>query len=194
MPSHTQVTKAVNATGDLELASWVESPDSYVMQPVAMSELGNYQLFRVMPDEVSHPMSFLIAVHSNSGHAMVTTSNADAVAVLLAAEPRLAQSTELPRRVYQLIREESRRQLLLRGPEDVPESLRSQNLPIVAPEAVRNDQGWLVRLSVLDGAGMLEHWTVTLPVEGKASFERKTVARGSMSTWVTELARCAEIS
>jgi hypothetical protein len=178
MLSHTQVTQAVQATGDLELASWVESPDSYVTRPVTMNELANHQLFRVMPESVSHPMSFLVAVHKESGRAAVTTSNPDAVASLLAGEPGLAQSAELPERVYQLIREESRRQKLLRGPDDLPESLRSQKLPIVPPEAIRNDKGWLVRLSVLDGAGMLQHWTVNLPSAGKASLEQKTVARG----------------
>jgi hypothetical protein len=177
MPSHTQITDAVTATGDRELASWVKSSDSYVTQPVAMTELDHHDIFRVMPVGVSRPMSFLIAVHRD-GRTMVTTSNAHAVAELLAAEPRLAQSDELPERVYQLIRAESRRQRLLRGPEDVPRSLRSQNLSIVAPEVQRSDTGWLVRLSVLDNAGMLQLWTVKLPKKGQASFKRKNVATG----------------
>ncbi len=36
--SHTQVTGAVAATSDQELASWVATPDSYVTAPVPMPE------------------------------------------------------------------------------------------------------------------------------------------------------------
>lgn len=174
--SHTQVTGAVAATGDQELASWVATPGSYVTEPVPMRELAHHQLFRVMPGEVSQPMSFLIALHTGSGQAMVTTSNAGALASLLAAEPALASSPELAERVFQLVREESRRQKLLRGPDDLPPSLRAQKLPVFAPEVAREQGGWQIRLAVLDGDGLLQHWKLSIPARGAASLDRQTVA------------------
>lgn len=134
------------------------------------------QLFRVMPAEVSHPMSFLIALHTGSGRAMVTTSNAGALASLLATEPALASSPELAERVFQLVREESRRQKLLRSADDLPPSLRAQKLPVFAPEAARDQGGWKIRLAVLDGAGLLQHWKLSIPAHGAASFDQETVA------------------
>jgi hypothetical protein len=176
--SHNQITEAVAATGDQELAAWVEDPGAYVTDPVSMSELEHHRLFRIMPHEVSHPMSFLIILDTRSGKAMVTTGNAGALASVLAAEPALAGSPELAQRVFQLVREESRHQKLLRGPEDLPASLRAQQLPVFAPEGTRDERGWTFRLAVLDGAGLLQHWQVLIPAHGAASFEQKTVARG----------------
>jgi hypothetical protein len=176
--SHNQITEAVAATGDPELAAWVEDPGAYATEPVSMSELEHHRLFRIMPDGVSHPMSFLVILDTRSGVALVTTGNAGALASVLAGEPALAGSPELAQRVFQLVREESRRQKLLRGPDDLPASLHAQQLPVFAPEATRDERGWTFRLAVLDAAGLLQHWQILVPSEGSASFEQKTVAHG----------------
>jgi hypothetical protein len=176
-PSHAQIIQAVAATGDQELATWVDEPGSYAVEPVPMSELEHHQVFRVMPAGVPHPMSFLVILDTRSETATVTTSNAAALGPVLASEPALASSPELAPLVYQLVREESRRQTLLRGREDLPAPLRDRQLPVFPPEAVREDGGWRFRLAVLDGAGLLQHWHVHVPAQGAASLEQKTVAR-----------------
>ncbi len=85
-PRHDEVVAAVAATGDTEVAGWVEDPAGYVLVPV---DLGaeHHELFAIVPVAADHPTGVLLA-RGDDGIA-VTSGRPDVVWQVLRAEPAL---------------------------------------------------------------------------------------------------------
>jgi hypothetical protein len=98
-PAHNEVVAAVAATGDPELASWVASPDSYVLVPVRLDEAEHHDFFELIPLAASHPIGVLLARQADAGTLVLTSGHPEAVWRVLRADPALAE----PNLIVQLL-------------------------------------------------------------------------------------------
>jgi hypothetical protein len=97
-PSHEQVRRAVQATGDPELLALTSRPEAYVLRPAAM-QAREFDVFHVVLVEVAHATGFVLA--SRPGDVRVTSGQPRNVAAVLAADPGLGD----PGAVWELVRD-----------------------------------------------------------------------------------------
>jgi hypothetical protein len=112
-PSDEAVRSAVAVAGDVQLGALIAGPGSYVLRP---ADLAGQQLrfFHAILVNVAHPAGFLLAVDPRSGRTEVTSQRPSAVAWVLSLEQELAA----PEIVWELIREPSTPQRLIRAEID----------------------------------------------------------------------------
>ena len=143
VPTHEEVTGAVAALSDPELAGWVESPTSYVLRPADIAVLRHHAAWYVIPIQISRPMGFYV-VRGPDGAVRVSSEQPKAVYTILRAEPELAISADLPKAVFELLRPQARSLTFLDG--------SVQTTP----------EGWSLTLHVANQDQARETWEVTL--------------------------------
>ena len=153
-PTHEQIRFAVAVQADPEFSAWTANAENYVVRASDKIDLINHRLFFIMPIHLHHPMSFYVAVdEDNEGRVM--TDNPEGLAWLLAKEPELMASDQLPEALTELFRNHNSR---LQVVQDASGLSESQQGAFFAPTR----QGETLRFLVLVGGEKLESWEVTL--------------------------------
>jgi hypothetical protein len=150
-PSHEQVVAAVKASGDKELEHLARDPTSYVLRYTEMADVAHHDVYRVLLTQVSHPMSFWLAVAHGDSAVSVLTHQLEAIQRFLLAEPALMAASDLPARIVELFRYHEVRVTLLSDP---------------APRVERSPTATRLWLAV-DDEGRRRLWDLTLPATGR---------------------------
>jgi hypothetical protein len=146
MPAHEDIVAAV--ANDPELRNWVATPQDYIVKQATVPGVENHTLWRIIPGDVPHPMSVFVAV-PRSGPPILTSGSAPGVAAVIAAEPRLTALDAQVNAIFELLRDQSRRQTL------APAGTAGATPP--------QHRGNTYSFDVWDaGAKALERWEVTL--------------------------------
>lgn len=163
-PTHDQIRFAVAVQADPEFSAWTAQAENYVVRASDKLDLIHHRLFFIMPIHLHHPMSFYVAVDGdNEGRVM--TDNPEGLAWLLAREPELKASEQLPEALVELFRNHNHRLQVIREPEGLS---AIQQARFVAPSR----QGDTLSFLVLGGGEKLESWTARLDVI-RVHIERK---------------------
>jgi hypothetical protein len=165
-PTHEQIRFAVAVQADPEFSAWTAQAENYVIRASDKIDLINHRLFFVMPIHLHHPMSFYVAADGdNEGRVM--TDNPEGLAWLLANEPELKASAQLPEALAELVRDHNSRLQVVRDASGLSESQRGA---FFAPTR----QGESLQFLVLVGGEKLESWEVTLG-GSRVQIDRKRV-------------------
>lgn len=144
-PTHDEVSAAVAAVADTELASLTESPDSYVLVPVDVASAQHHEFFQLTPLETSHPTGVLLARSVLDGTLVVTSGHPQSVWQVLNADPGLAEANTIVQ--------------LLSPMFDTTAYVGPGSTPAVT----RTEHGWRCDLRVREHpGGDVERWRVEL--------------------------------
>ncbi len=151
-PRHDEVVAAVAATGDTEVAEWVDDPAGYVLVPV---DLGaeHHEFFAITPVAADHPTGVLLA-RGDDGIA-VTSGRPDVVWQVLRSEPALRTPDDVVA-------------LLASSWDDIDYAGPGSDPPLVA-----DGEGWRADVLVRRVGGRdRQRWRVTLGPQPTWEVER----------------------
>jgi hypothetical protein len=150
---HTHVLAAVAATGDPEIASWVEQPDDYAILPTEIPGLAAHRVVQIVPGHTSHPMGFYLAV-DKKGAGAVLSDQPDAVGRLVWSEPDLAAREDLAGHVLDLV------------------APLADQYAVANPAVRRTADEIVVEADVTDPDGEAMRWVLKMPRAGKATLKK----------------------
>lgn len=172
---HEALERAVHAKGDAGLEALLGSEDAYYTEPVAFDQLHHTRVFRVVPNESSVPLDFLVGVDERSGEAALTSQHPNGLARVLLAEKELRGEDALPQLAYELLRPRAADVSFVDSADDLPPELQDSFEP---PDQEDLPGGGLaLRFQVLD-EGRLMAWDVRLTAPGQGTLKVREIADG----------------
>ncbi|MEC7986325.1 MAG: hypothetical protein VX278_14260 [Myxococcota bacterium] len=177
MVLHNDVTKAVEISGDAEMADWVEFEDDYIVRHVPDDSLAHHDRFRVETTVTSHPMSFEMVRHRTSGVVMVTSNHVMAIQKILQQEAELIASSSVYETVKNLFAAAPAKTVVVRKPEQLQQATSTIDpQSFSSPNIEYGVDGIVLEMIVINDIGQVQRWLFDLPWKGTAQFIASNLA------------------
>jgi hypothetical protein len=167
VPVHEEIVAAV--AGDPELAAWTATPDRYDLAPSTVRVTG-YRVYRLAPAGSAHAPAVLLAERESDGDVQVTSGAVAAVAEMIRSAPELRADEGLPA-VVALLSDPAGEVKVVSDPRSVSFASPLAEAAFTAPRW----RGDTAELHVVDGAGAVLRWTLTVPERGEARLDVERV-------------------